>query len=198
MTFNIYEDDKLLFSGDCDEIKSKAAEGDELIKQDMDKMFDYYRCGDEVRVNVADIPKGSLADAEFTKNVFWLMKVMTDHGVMKKISPQVGMKIISTVLPAVAAVTKSHELALKRGKSCINFAQTVSEEYKCLQSGECSADEAVEKMIAALPPKNAAAEEYKKHPEFAKILNSILQLAGTCADPGYEAVIKDYISEIVK
>ncbi len=198
MNIEIYEGEKLLFTDDCGKLREKLAEGNDFVKSDIDKMYEYYRNGSTVKADVLDIITADKLDAEYSKNVFWLMKIITDYGIMEKISPQSRINIIKNVIPVISAVTKSHELAIKRKRSVINFVNTISEENRRVIEGKNTVDGAMEKIVSALPSKSAGRKEYESRPEFLNILRHTEEMSKTCADPEYTRIINEYISEITE
>lgn len=202
MTLSIREADRELFSMRCGEIMDCLAANDPLMRKDFESAFAYFadKFGASegiIAVDVSFILTADRLDGRCSNAVFWLTLILMRFGVMKKISPNLGMKLIPALLPVIGDVTKAHELKARRGQAVMDFVKTSGLELERIKNGECSSDEAMERIFGALPSESAGAAEYRSHEEFIGVIDRLITVAETCAYSGYAERLKNYREKII-
>lgn len=202
MTLSIREGERVLFSMNCEEIIGSLAANDPLMGKNLETTFLYFAdkfgCAEGIiAVDVSFILTADRLDGRCSNAVFWFTLILMRFGVMKKISPSLGMKLIPALLPVIGDVTKAHELKARRGQTVMDFVKTAGSELERLKSGECTADEAMERIIGTLPSESAGAMEYRSHDEFLGVIDRLITVAETCAYSGYAEKLKEYKEKII-
>lgn len=113
MTLSIREGEQELFSMGCEEIIGSLAANDPLMRKDFESAFAYFadKFGASegiIAVDASFILTADRLDGRCSNAVFWLTLILMRFGVMKKISPGLGMKLIPALLPVIGDVTKAH------------------------------------------------------------------------------------------
>lgn len=202
MTLSIREGEQELFSMGCEEIIGSLAANDPLMRKDFESAFAYFadKFGASegiIAVDVSFILTADRLDGRCSNAVFWLTLILMRFGVMKKISPGLGMKLIPALLPVIGDVTKAHELKARRGQSVMDFVKTSGSELERIKNGECTTDEAMERILKTLPSESAGAMEYRAHEEFLDVIDRLIKVAETCAYSGYSERLKEYREKII-
>lgn len=204
MRFNIYDYGKEIFSEDCVEVVKTLTEKNRIITQDVENMLVYFRRVSSpnfnndaiIRADIKQIAEGSVLDAEGTKAFFWLASALQKFGLMNKIEPDHVREIAPKLMMFLQANTKATELRAKKLKTLTDFTKTFAAQTALLHSGKCTADEAMEKLTAALPDVNAAKEEMQRRPDFEKLIDGVTEISQLCADPSYAEKICEYRNKL--